>query len=480
MRCAGLLVRAFSSGAALRTAALAESDPEVYDIIRKEQARQRHGLELIASENFASRAVLEALGSCMNNKYSEGYPGARYYGGNEFIDESERLCQERALVAFRADPEKWGVNVQPLSGSPANFAVYTGLLQPHARIMGLDLPHGGHLSHGFMAGRKAISATSLFFESMPYRLDEATGLIDYDALARSARLFKPSLIVAGTSAYSREIDYAAMREVCDEIDAILLADIAHISGLHVGGVLKNNPFEHADVVTTTTHKTLRGPRGGLIFFRKGEKASKRPSKSPTQYDYEQKINWAVFPGLQGGPHQHQIAAISVALKEAMDPSFKNYQLQVVENARVLAEEMQKKGYEVVSGGTDTHVVLVDLSSKKVDGARAEKVLEKALITANKNTVPRDTKPLVPSGLRLGTPALTTRGLVQTDFRTVADFIDRGIQISADLNAVGENRKKLRTFDASLAEEGPHTAALQQLRQEVDAFASAFPIPEHPF
>ena len=259
-----------------------------------------------------------------------------------------------------------------------------------------------------------------------------------------------------------------------------MADIAHISGLHVGGVLKNDPFEYADVVTTTTHKTLRGPRGGLIFFRKGIKPSKKASRAPTEYDYEDKINWAVFPGLQGGPHQHQIAAISVALKEAMSPSFKHYQLQVLENARVLAEEMQRKGYEVVSGGTDTHIVLVDLSSKKVDGARAEKVLESALITVNKNTAPRDTKPLIPSGLRLGTPALTTRGLVASDFRSVADFIDKGIQISAALNAKADNKKKLRDFHASLAEEGPHTAEILQLREEVDEFASAFPIPEHPF
>merc|ERR1711966_423093 len=245
-------------------------DPEIFDIIEHEKARQWKGLELIPSENFTSRSVMEAVGSVMTNKYSEGYPGARYYGGNEFIDMAETLCQKRALEAFRLDPEKWGVNVQSLSGSPSNFQVYTGLLKPHDRIMGLDLPHGGHLSHGFQTDTKKISAVSIFFESMPYRLDESTGLIDYDACQTLATAYRPKLLIAGASAYSRKIDYARMRKTCDDTKALMLADMAHISGL-VAAKLIPSPFEYADVVTTTTHKSLRGPRGAMIFYRKGKK-----------------------------------------------------------------------------------------------------------------------------------------------------------------------------------------------------------------
>ncbi|KIY96195.1 glycine hydroxymethyltransferase, partial [Monoraphidium neglectum] len=277
--------------------------------------RSQRGLELIPSENFVSASVMEAVGSVMTNKYSEGYPGARYYGGNEFIDQAERLCQKRALEAFRLDPAKWGVNVQPLSGSPSNFQVYTALLQPHDRIMALDLPHGGHLSHGYQTDTKKISATSIFFETMPYRLDESTGLIDYDTMEKTAALFRPKLIVAGASA-----------ALADKSKAWLLADMAHISGLVAAGLVPS-PFDYADIVTTTTHKSLRGPRGAMIFYRKGPRGVDKKTGKEILYDIEDKINFAVFPGLQGGPHNHTISGLACALKQAASPEFVAYQKQ---------------------------------------------------------------------------------------------------------------------------------------------------------
>ncbi|PSC74475.1 serine hydroxymethyltransferase [Micractinium conductrix] len=449
-------------------APLVEVDPELMDIIEHEKNRQYKGLELIPSENFVSASVMEAVGSVMTNKYSEGYPGARYYGGNEFIDQAERLCQRRALAAFRLDPEQWGVNVQSLSGSPANFQVYTALLKPHDRIMALDLPHGGHLSHGYQTDTKKISATSIFFETMPYRLDESTGLIDYDMMEKTATLFRPKLIVAGASAYTRHYDYPRMRVVADKHNAVLLADMAHISGLVAAGIVPS-PFDYADVVTTTTHKSLRGPRGAMIFYRKGQKGTDKKG-NPVMYHLEGPINFSVFPGLQGGPHNHTISGLACALNQAATPEFKSYQEQVLKNSQALAQGLQKRGFSLVSGGTDNHIVLTDLRPKGVDGSRVERVLELAHIAANKNTVPGDVSAMVPGGLRMGSPALTSRGFVERDFEQVAEFVDRSVKIAADLKKA--SGLKLKDFRELLEKEEP--AALATLRKEVEDFAKQFP------
>nr|XP_032519742.1 serine hydroxymethyltransferase, cytosolic isoform X2 [Danaus plexippus plexippus] len=449
-----------------------ETDPELYDIIKQEKQRQASGLEMIASENFTSVAVLQCLSSCLHNKYSEGMPHQRYYGGNEFIDEVEILAQQRSLQAYKLKPEEWGVNVQPYSGSPANFAVYTGIVEPHGRIMGLDLPDGGHLTHGFFTATKKISATSIFFESMPYKVDPKSGLIDYEQLAVSVKLFKPRLIIAGMSCYSRCLDYKRFREIADENGAILMADMAHISGLVAAGVIPS-PFEFCDIVTTTTHKTLRGPRAGVIFYRKGVKSVNSKGEK-VMYDYESKINQAVFPGLQGGPHNHAIAAIATAMKQAMLPEFVEYQRQVINNAQRLCEGLKSRGYNIATGGTDLHLALVDVRNKGLSGARAERILELCSIACNKNTVPGDKSALNPSGIRLGTPALTTRGLKESDFDKVVDYIDKALSLAQEITK--SSGPKLVDFNKFIEDNADIKAKINNLKEEVEKYSQSFPLP----
>ncbi|PGH18012.1 hypothetical protein AJ80_04633 [Polytolypa hystricis UAMH7299] len=467
---------------------LEQADPAVYTILQKEKKRQKHFINLIPSENFTSQAVLDALGSVMQNKYSEGYPGARYYGGNQFIDQAERLCQQRALQTFGLSEEEWGVNVQPLSGAPANLYAYSALLNTHDRIMGLDLPHGGHLSHGYQTPTKKISAVSKYFETLPYRLDESTGLIDYDKLAEMALLYRPKLIIAGTSAYSRLIDYSRMRQIADSVGAYLLSDMAHISGLVAANVIPS-PFKNSDVVTTTTHKSLRGPRGAMIFFRKGVRRTDKKG-NPEMYDLENPINASVFPGHQGGPHNHTITALAVALHQAQTKEFREYQGIVLENAKALADRLGKPsnsgglGYNIVSGGTDNHLVLVDLKNRGIDGARVERVLELCGVASNKNTVPGDKSAMKPGGLRMGTPAMTSRGFQPEDFVRVADIVDRAVTITQKLDkaaradAEAKKRKNPTSVKAFLdfVGEGEEISEIVLLRKEVEDWVGTFSLP----
>ncbi|XP_045514880.1 serine hydroxymethyltransferase isoform X2 [Pieris brassicae] len=451
---------------------LRDTDPELYKIIKNEKHRQQSGLEMIASENFTSIPVLQCLSSCLHNKYSEGMPNQRYYGGNEFIDEIEILAQNRALEAYRLNPEEWGVNVQPYSGSPANFAVYTGVVEPHGRIMGLDLPDGGHLTHGFFTPTKKISATSMFFESMPYKVDPSTGLIDYDKLAETAKLFKPRLIIAGISCYSRCLDYKRFKEIANENGALLMGDMAHISGLVAAGVIPS-PFEYCDIVTTTTHKTLRGPRAGVIFYRKGVRSVNAKGEK-IMYDLENKINMAVFPGLQGGPHNNAIAAIATAMKQATLPEFADYQRQVIKNAQRLCEGLISRGYKIATGGTDVHIVLVDVRNIGLSGARAERILELCSVACNKNTVPGDKSALNPSGIRLGTPALTTRGLKETDIDRVVDYVDKALKLAAEITKI--SGPKLVDFNKVIEENADIKAKVQNLKESIEQYSRTFPLP----
>ena len=453
---------------------LVETDEDVADIMKKEIQRQRESLVLIASENFTSRAVFDALGSPMSNKYSEGYPGARYYGGNEFIDMIELTCQARALQAFHLDPEKWGVNVQTLSGSPANLQVYQAIMRPHERLMGLDLPHGGHLSHGYQTPQKKISAVSTYFETFPYRVNLETGLIDYETLEANAMMYRPKVLVAGTSAYCRLIDYKRMREIADLSGAYLVVDMAHISGLVSAGVIPS-PFEFADIVTTTTHKSLRGPRGAMIFFRKGVRKSDPKTGKEVLYDLEGPINFSVFPGHQGGPHNHTIAALAVALKQAVQPEFIEYQKQVIKNAKALETEFKKLGYKLVADGTDSHMVLLDLRKHSLDGARVEAVLERVNIACNKNSIPGDKSALTPCGIRIGAPAMTTRGMGEEDFKRIANYIAACVDICKEIQSgLPKEANRLKDFKAKVA--SGEVEAIKSLKREISTWAGSFPLP----
>ncbi len=383
-------------------------DKQIKKLIEQEIKRERKVVNLIASENFVSTDVLSALGSVLTNKYSEGYPGKRYYGGNQVIDEVEQLAQSRALKLFGLSGKHWHVNVQPLSGSPANLAVFTALL-PHdgtGKIMGMSLAHGGHLTHGH-----AVSATGKFWRQIPYGVSNKTERLDYDELARIAKKEKPHIIVAGFTAYSRKIDWKKFRYIADTVGAYLMVDMSHISGLVAGGA-HSSPFPYADIVTTTTHKTLRGPRGAMIFAKKDERK------------LDEKIDKAVFPGLQGGPHENAIAAIAVALREASEAKFKTYAKQIIKNAQALSSKLSRLGWRIVSGGTDNHLLLVDTWKNGISGKEASERLEVAGIIVNMNTIPFDTrKPTDPSGIRIGTPAETTRGKKEKDMIMLAKKID---------------------------------------------------------
>uniref|UniRef100_A0A7C3N9I5 Serine hydroxymethyltransferase n=1 Tax=candidate division WOR-3 bacterium TaxID=2052148 RepID=A0A7C3N9I5_UNCW3 len=396
-------------------------DLEIFEAIENEKRRQNEKIELIASENFVSDAVLEALGSVMTNKYAEGYPGKRYYGGCEFVDVAENLARERAKQLFKADH----ANVQPHCGSQANMVAYLAFLKPQDTFMGLDLSHGGHLTHGH-----PISFSGILYNAVHYGVEKDTEVIDYSKLRELAKEVKPKMIITGASAYPRFFDFPKFREIADEVGAKLVVDIAHIAGLVAAG-LHPSPVPYADVVTSTTHKTLRGPRGGLVLCKEEHAAL---------------IDKTLFPGIQGGPLMHVIAAKAVAFKEALSPSFVEYQKQVLKNAKQLAESLKEKGYRLVSGGTDTHLMLVDLRSKKLTGKVAEKALDKAGITVNKNTIPFDPeKPFVTSGIRVGTPAMTTRGMKEDDMKKIATFIDRVLSNVENEEEINKIREEVKEF-----------------------------------
>ncbi|MCU0915736.1 MAG: serine hydroxymethyltransferase [Planctomycetes bacterium] len=413
----------------MRTA-LEQYDPQIYELIRQEEARQSGSIRLIPSENYVSRAVMMATSSCLTNKYAEGYPGKRYYEGQQVTDLIEKVAQDRAKKIFKADH----ANVQPYSGSVANLAAYAALIGPHDTIMGMSLVHGGHLTHGWK-----VSLTSKFFNSVSYEIDAQTGRLDYDKIRDLAKKHHPKVIISGATAYPRTIDFEIFGQIAKEVGAYHVSDIAHIAGLVVAGIHKS-PVPYADVVSTTTHKTLRGPRGGMLLCRA---------------EHADKVDRAVFPGLQGGPHMHTLTAIAVALAEADTPEFEEYARQVVKNARALAEKLLEYGFDLVSGGTDNHLMLIDLRNKGIPGKKLAKALDRARIVTNYNTIPGDpAPPFNPSGLRLGTPAITTRGMKEPEAQQIAAFISR----------VAENIDK--------------ESVIEEVGKEVLLLCSQFPVPEH--
>ena len=416
-----------------------ERDNKIFDIIEREHQRQRHGIELIASENFVSEQVMQAMGSCLTNKYAEGYPGHRYYGGCQVVDEAEQLAIDRLKEIFGAAY----ANVQPHSGAQANMAVFMACLKPGDKFLGLNLSHGGHLSHG-----SPVNFSGLMFQALEYNVKEDTGLVDYEQMEEVARRERPKLIIGGASAYSREWDYARMRRLADEIGAIFMVDMAHPAGLIAAGLL-DNPVKYAHIVTSTTHKTLRGPRGGIILLGEdfenpwGKKTPKGVTRMMSSL-----LDSAVFPGVQGGPLEHVIAAKAVAFGEALQPSYKEYQAQVKKNAAVMAQALVDKGYKIISGGTDNHCMLVDLRTKfpELTGKVAEKVLVEADITANKNMVPFDSRsPFQTSGIRLGTPAITTRGAKEDLMGEIVEMIDTVLSNPEDEKIIASVREKVNSI-----------------------------------
>lgn len=407
-------------------------DPWIWQLIEAEKRRQQAGLELIPSENYVSRAVLEAMGSILTNKYSEGYPGKRYYGGQENIDHIEELAKQRALKIFSVSSKDYHVNVQPYSGSPANLAVYVALANFGDTLMGMSLTQGGHLTHGHK-----VNFSGRAYKFVQYSLRQSDQRLDYDAIWQLAKEAKPKIIVSGATAYPRIIDFKKFQDIAEDVGAIHLADISHVAGLIVAGV-HPSPFPSTDVVTSTTHKTLRGPRGAVILCKQR---------------YAEAIDKAVFPGLQGGPHEHIVAAKAVCFEEALHPNFKKYGQQVIKNAAMLAHELEARGYELVAKGTDNHLILIDLSSKGMTGQEAQTVLDEAGITVNKNTVPFEQRsPFDPSGIRLGTPAITTRGLAEPEMKLVAQYIDEALTHRSN------------------------QAKLKNIHRQVKQLASRFPVP----
>lgn len=444
---------------------LKKEDGEIYGLIREEERRQKEGLELIPSESYASAAVLEAMGSILNAKYAENYPGKRYYGGCEAVDKVERLCQERASKIFRANG--YNVNVQPYSGSPANMEVYFGLLSPGDSIMALRLDHGGHLTHG-----SPVSLSGKMFRFTHYQVDPKTERLNYEKIAKLAQKCRPKLIISGFTAYPRLIDFKKMHAIAKSVGAISMADISHISGLIIGGV-HPSPFPFTDVVTTTTHKTLCGPRAAMIFSRK-DKSIKINDKNVL---ISEAIDKAVFPGMQGGPHEHTIAAIAVALREAGQPEFRKFAAQVVKNAKILAAELQARGLRLVSGGTDNHLILIDLLPFGPGrGKFIEKALEATHISVNKSPVPNDpSPPFYPSGIRLGTPAVTSRGMKDKEMRVIAGFIARVVQEFSHV-ALPEEKSERAAAIREFTKELSRSEFAKKLGKEVKRFASKFPVP----